>query len=99
MSRFTGSSDQQRLCSLLRQIRVEAGLKQAELARLLGESQSFVSKYEMGERRLDFLELAHICRTLGLSLKDFVGRFDACNETKSSISKTTKAFLGKRPKH
>jgi transcriptional regulator with XRE-family HTH domain len=101
MSRFTGTSEQHRLRDLLRQIRVEAGLKQAELAEKLKQSQSFVSKYESGERRLDLLELRDICAAVGLSLAEFVQRLERLllNETRPEILKPTKAFLGKRPKH
>jgi transcriptional regulator with XRE-family HTH domain len=42
---------------LLRQARQEAGLTQIEAARALGRPQSFVSKCESGERRVDFIEL------------------------------------------
>ena len=44
--------------------RDEAGLTQAAVARRLGRSQSFVSKYENGERRLDVVELVDVCRAL-----------------------------------
>ena len=42
----------------LRQARVDAGLTQEEVARRLGKPQSFVSKCESGERRVDVVELA-----------------------------------------
>jgi transcriptional regulator with XRE-family HTH domain len=100
MSKFTGTSEQQRLQELLRQIRMDVGLKQTELAEQLGQSQSFVSKYESGERRLDLLELRQICEALGLSLLEFVRKFERPdNEGKSTISKPAKALLGKRAKH
>lgn len=100
MSKFTGTSEQQRLQALLRQIRIDAGLKQTDLAGLLGQSQSFVSKYESGERRLDLLELRQICEALGISLSEFVNQFEgSTNEGKQTISKPAKAFLGKRAKH
>jgi len=57
---------------LLRQLREEAGLRQTELAGLLGRPQSFVSKYESGERRLDLVELRDICRALGADLVEVV---------------------------
>jgi transcriptional regulator with XRE-family HTH domain len=60
----------------LREARIEAGLKQADLARALGEPQSFVSKYENGERRLTFLEVRGICAVLGLSFPEFVKRLE-----------------------
>ena len=65
-----------RLHLLLRKIRVEAGLRQTDLARGLGKPQSFVSKYESGERRLDVLELRRICQVVGISLQDFVQRLE-----------------------
>ena len=42
------------------------GLTQQELASRLDKPQSFVSKYERRERRLDVFELVVICRALGL---------------------------------
>jgi transcriptional regulator with XRE-family HTH domain len=41
------------------------GLKQAELAERLGKPQSFISKVERGERRLDVVELLIIARAIG----------------------------------
>ena len=99
MSKFTGTSEQQRLQKLLRQIRTDAGLKQTDLAERLGQSQSFVSKYESGERRLDLLELRQICEKIGLSLSEFVSKFEgSMNEGERTVSKSTKALLGKRAK-
>lgn len=43
--------------SRLREARVRAGLTQVEVASRLGKPQSFVSKCESGERRVDFVEL------------------------------------------
>jgi transcriptional regulator with XRE-family HTH domain len=100
MSKFTGTSEQQRLQELLRKIRLDAGLKQINLAEQLGQSQSFVSKYESGERRLDLLELRQICEALGMSLLEFVRKFERPdNEGKPTVSKSAKTLLGKRAKH
>jgi transcriptional regulator with XRE-family HTH domain len=41
---------------------------QKELANKLGQRQSYVSKYETGERRLDFIETVRIARVLDLDL-------------------------------
>jgi transcriptional regulator with XRE-family HTH domain len=46
------------------------------LAKKLGKPQSFVSKYESGARRLDLLELRDVCRAMGISVGDFVRRFE-----------------------
>jgi DNA-binding XRE family transcriptional regulator len=99
MSRYTGSSEQRRLRHLLRQVRIEAGLRQGDLAAKLKQSQSFISKYESGEIRLDLLELQNICRAVGLSLSEFVVRFEGTvNEAKQEIPKSAKTLLGKRQK-
>jgi transcriptional regulator with XRE-family HTH domain len=64
------------LLSMLRDLRKDAGLTQVALAESLRVPQSFVSKYESGERRLDLLELQLVCRALDVSLVSFVKRFD-----------------------
>jgi len=61
---------------LLRRCRLEAGLRQADLARRLGQPQSFVSKYETGERRIDVSELREICLALEIPLSEFVRRLE-----------------------
>ena len=77
MPRTIYSKEQQQLIALLRQLRLDAGLRQEDLARKLRRPQSFVSKYEIGQRRLDLVELRGICRALGVPLVDFVKRFEA----------------------
>lgn len=64
------------LWSLLRQVRLEAGLRQVDVAAKLGVPQSFVSNYESGERRLDILELRDLCEVLGITLPIFVQRLE-----------------------
>lgn len=71
-----GQRDKQRLLDLLRLVRTEAGLRQEDLAAKLGQPQSFVSRYESGERRVDLLELKAICRAIGITLSAFVRRFE-----------------------
>jgi transcriptional regulator with XRE-family HTH domain len=66
-----------RLGSLLRQLRLRAGLTQVHLAASLGRSQSFVTKYESGRRRLDIVELAQVCAGLGVDLEECVRLFKA----------------------
>lgn len=65
-----------KLQSLLRQLRKEAGFSQQELAAALDKPQSFVSKYESGERKLDILELRQICQKLGIDTVKFVTRLE-----------------------
>jgi len=47
------------------------------LARKLRRGQSFVSKYESGERRLDLPEIAAVCNAVGLTLTEFVRRLES----------------------
>lgn len=60
----------------LRQARADAGLTQHELAARLGQTQSWVSKCERGERRLDVVEVRAFCRALGIRPADFVQKVD-----------------------
>jgi transcriptional regulator with XRE-family HTH domain len=70
------SANHKKLLAVLKQVRIEAGLRQADLARLLQKDQTFVSKYETGERRLDILEVRDICKALGMSLIEFTKRLE-----------------------
>ena len=60
----------------MREFRLKAGLRQQDVAERLGEPQSYVSKFESGERRLDIGELADVCDVLGITLSEFVGLFE-----------------------
>lgn len=71
------------LLETLHQARLKAGLTQYELANRLQGPQSFVSKYESGERRLDIIELHTICRSLDIPLSELITDFEErLNETK-----------------
>ena len=54
-----------RLCRLLADARKRAGLQQTEVAKRLGRPQSYVSKVESGERRLDVAEYVEIVQAVG----------------------------------
>ncbi len=64
--------------SLLVAAREKAGLTQAEVSTRLGCPQSFVAKYEGGERRLDVVEFVRVCVALNVDphavLKDLQDR-------------------------
>lgn len=70
-------NDYVKLVVLLKQVRKEAGLTQVELAKRLGVEQSFVSKIERRERRLDLVELRFFCTAVGITLEEFVLRYEA----------------------
>jgi transcriptional regulator with XRE-family HTH domain len=70
-----GSLEHDRLARLLRELRQEAGLRQADVAERLDEPQSFVAKYEAGERRLDLVELEQVAAALDTDLTAPVDRY------------------------
>lgn len=53
--------------------RRDAGYLQGEVARRLGKPHSFISKCELGERRLDIIELQRIAKIYGKSIGYFLG--------------------------
>lgn len=53
-------------------IRVSAQLTQTQLSKKLGHPQSYVSKYESGQRKLTLIEVREIALCCGISLRDFV---------------------------
>ena len=61
----------QKFQQLLRELREAKELRQEDVAEALEVPQSFVSKIESGERRLDILELREVCEALGVSLAKF----------------------------
>lgn len=73
----TSLARQEAFLKLLREIREDAGLRQIDVATRLSQPQSFVSKYESGERRLDLLELEQVCDACGIDLRSFVDRYQA----------------------
>jgi transcriptional regulator with XRE-family HTH domain len=77
MQKSLSSSKQKSFLAVLRQIREEAGLRQIDVAERLNQPQSFVSKYESGERRLDLLELELVCEACGTDVEMFVRRYRA----------------------
>ncbi len=68
MEKSIYSAEYQQLCALLRELRRDAGLTQVQVAERLEMPQSFVSKYESGERRLDVVELRHVAAAIGTTL-------------------------------
>ena len=76
MAKSIHSPEYAAVLRLLRQLRQEAGMRQVDLAARLGRLQTFVSRYEVGERRLDVIELRTICRELGTDLPAFVAKLE-----------------------
>jgi transcriptional regulator with XRE-family HTH domain len=60
MEKAIYSREQDSLVERLKKARLEAGLDQADVARILRKSQSFISKIESGQRRIDVIQLKKI---------------------------------------
>ena len=76
---FKGFQDD-RYRSLIQKLveqRKHQGLTQEGLAQRIGLHQQFVSRFELGERRLDVVEFADIARALGLDPTDLMGSIPA----------------------
>jgi len=73
------------LLELLVDRRNAAGLTQSQVAERLGRPQSYVSKFERGERRLDVIEFLEVCRKLGTDpfeiLRIVEGGFDLAQKS------------------
>jgi transcriptional regulator with XRE-family HTH domain len=66
MPKTVNTEAQLRLQTLLRSARERANLTQGELAARIGRPQSFIAKYESGERRLDVVEFTVIATAMGI---------------------------------
>lgn len=77
MKKSIYSEKQRILGDWLVKSRKKAGLTQIELAKKLGKPQSFVAKYEGGERRLDVIELLEIAYILGADVKTILKKIDS----------------------
>lgn len=63
-----------RTIELLVQARKDAGVTQVELGKRLGQRQTFVSKFELGERRLDVAEFVTVCHAIGVDACGLIKR-------------------------
>jgi len=66
------SADYAAFLRRLRRARERAGLSQTEAARKLGRPQSFISKCESGERRVDVVEMKAFARIYGVEALFFL---------------------------
>jgi transcriptional regulator with XRE-family HTH domain len=76
MRKSLKSAEYERLVAMLVAVRHAAGIRQQKLATKLGKTQSFIAKYEGGERRIDLIEFIAIARALDADpvklFRDFV---------------------------
>lgn len=76
MEKSIYSSEYSLFIESLRKAREEKGLTQTEVADRLGQTQSFVSKVERSERRIDIVELRAFCSAMDISFRSFVSKID-----------------------
>jgi len=69
---------------LLTQARENVEMTQVQVATKLGKPQSYVSKYESGDRRLDVTEFVQIADILSLNISDFLEQYRAKARTFTS---------------
>lgn len=66
MGKSVFSDSYSQFCKLMVEAREKKGLTQADVAAKLRRPQSYVSKYERGERRLDVVEFVEVAKVLGI---------------------------------
>lgn len=72
MDKTIRTKEYARFIEKLRKARLEAGLKQIEVAKKLKRPQSYISRVESGEYRLDILEVKRFARIYGKSVEYFL---------------------------
>lgn len=72
MKKTLATKEYKLLLEMLYQLRVSSGVRQSDLAEMLKVPQSFVSKLESGERRIDLIELRSLLKCLGTNIVEFV---------------------------
>jgi len=72
MEKTIYSKDHKYLVEQLKKARREAGLDQKQVAKLLGKSQSYVSKVESGQRRVDIVQLKRLAEIYKKDLSFFI---------------------------
>jgi ribosome-binding protein aMBF1 (putative translation factor) len=76
MEKSTYTPEYRVFLETLKDCRVAANLSQVKLAEMLRQSQSFVSKCERGETRVDIVQLRMFCRAFGITLPAFVAKYE-----------------------
>lgn len=93
--RSTYSSTYRRLLARLREARIGAGLTQTEVAAAVSRTQSFVSKCESGERRLDVVELSELGQLYGKPLAFFVAEEEPGKGTASLSTEAPETYASR----
>lgn len=72
MGKAIYSKDHKYLIERLKKARVEADMEQSEVAKQLGRTQSYVSKIEIGQRRIDIIQLKEFAKIYKKDLEFFI---------------------------
>lgn len=72
MAKTIYSKDHKFLVEQLKEARIEAGFDQERAAELLNKTQSFISKIEAGQRRIDIVKLKEFAKVYKKSLNYFI---------------------------
>ena len=67
------TKEHKQLVKRLRDARIEAGLEQTEAGKLLKKTQSYISKIESGQRRVDIIQLKRFAKLYKKRLDYFIG--------------------------
>jgi transcriptional regulator with XRE-family HTH domain len=87
-SKSTFTRENKIFLELLRKEREDAGVSQVELAKRLKQTQTYISKCERGERRLDLVETRWYCQGLGIAFSEFAAKYDAAVESARALKCT-----------
>ncbi len=72
MDKSIYSKDHKFITEQLRKARIQTGLDQIQTAKLLGKTQSYISKIESGQRRIDIVQLKEFARIYKKDLNFFI---------------------------
>ncbi len=72
MDKAIYTKDHKNMVSQLKKVRLEIGFDQKEVAKILGKTQSYISKVESGQRRIDIVQLKAFAKVYKKDLDFFV---------------------------
>lgn len=96
LMRSIHNDDYRLLLDLLRQVREAAGITQIDLAERLMNTQSYVSKCERGERRIDVMELVSYCDAMGIDPARLMASYIYCRHNGRNVAAEVGKILRRR---